>query len=57
MSNINGPCLNCKERKPLCHSTCEKYIKFRNERDKFLELRHKCIYDVYFKPKKGGKMY
>ena len=24
-----APCKGCKERRPLCHSFCEKYLKYR----------------------------
>lgn len=28
-----GPCYNCEERAAGCHSTCEKYISFKAERE------------------------
>ena len=28
-----APCRNCKERKYLCHSSCEKYIKFQETKE------------------------
>ncbi len=34
---MNGPCLNCNKRHLGCHSTCEDYISFRKERDKYNE--------------------
>ena len=24
------PCKNCKERKPKCHSDCQKYLKYKD---------------------------
>ena len=32
---MNGPCLNCADRKAGCHSVCEKYITYRKELDEF----------------------
>ena len=37
----NAPCKDCPDRVVGCHSTCEKYIEYRKERDKFLEERMK----------------
>lgn len=30
---LENTCLNCNERHTNCHSECEKYIKWKNERD------------------------
>lgn len=38
---MNAPCKNCSERHTLCHSHCEKYLKFRAELDKANEVRRK----------------
>jgi hypothetical protein len=37
-----APCKDCPERVLGCHSTCEKYIAFREERDKMLAARYKA---------------
>lgn len=28
-----SPCVNCNERSVTCHSTCEKYLKYREHID------------------------
>jgi hypothetical protein len=33
---MDAPCKDCKDRTLHCHSKCEKYLKFRQERDKAL---------------------
>ena len=39
---MQPPCgKDCPDRVLGCHSTCEKYIKFREERDKELAIRYK----------------
>lgn len=38
---IKAPCHNCDKRKLGCHSCCEEYISFRNNRDKLLLNRKK----------------
>lgn len=30
---IDSPCLDCKERILKCHSTCDKYINYRKDKD------------------------
>ena len=30
---VQGPCYKCEERHDLCHSSCEKYIKWKKEHD------------------------
>lgn len=30
---ITGPCLDCEERHPGCHSECEKYLEYRKKLD------------------------
>lgn len=32
-----NPCKDCKDRHLGCHSCCEKYIKWSEEREKFLK--------------------
>lgn len=43
LPNTNGPCRNCPDRfykdGHTCHETCEKYKKFREEREKVWEER------------------
>ena len=34
-----APCLNCPDRAPACHSSCEKYISFRKEKDRINDIR------------------
>ena len=36
---MNAPCKNCPNRHELCHMTCEKYLKYREERDRMNEER------------------
>ena len=31
MNNKYNSCKDCQRRKPLCHSTCPEYTKFREE--------------------------
>lgn len=42
---MNVPCRDCKDRitdgSGNCHSTCEKYIAFRTERDAMLEKKQR----------------
>lgn len=35
-------CLDCKNRKPLCHSVCEKYLNYRKKLD-FINKNKKLI--------------
>jgi hypothetical protein len=28
-----GPCFKCQDRAPGCHSTCEKYLKYKADRE------------------------
>ena len=41
-NNTQAPCLNCKERKVGCHSTCEKYINYHNERVEWNKKRYEA---------------
>jgi hypothetical protein len=46
----HATCFNCQDRTSGCHSQCEKYLKFRAERDAELEKRKKInteIGDMY----------
>lgn len=31
---MKGPCLQCPDRRPLCHAECERYREFRDNLDK-----------------------
>lgn len=31
---MNAPCKDCQDRHAICHDSCERYIKFRREREK-----------------------
>lgn len=35
---IHSPCVNCSDRILSCHSTCEKYIAFKEKRNRMNEL-------------------
>lgn len=37
----NNTCLNCKDRHENCHSTCEKYLKFKKELEEINEAKRK----------------
>lgn len=36
-----APCKDCPDRRVGCHSTCEKYLAFRKERDELNEKTYK----------------
>ena len=36
-----APCLNCEERRPLCHAECTKYLYFRKALNEINELEAK----------------
>lgn len=42
---LESPCKNCPDRNPHCHSTCEKYIAFANERKEYLSAVYKARQD------------
>lgn len=50
-------CLNCTERKLFCHSSCEKYVRYKNERDLVNKKQREFLdgwgYDGCLSPKKG----
>lgn len=31
---VDAPCKDCTDRKPLCHSTCEKYAEYKKKANK-----------------------
>jgi hypothetical protein len=35
------PCRFCKERIVGCHSRCEKYLEYKAEREKILEIKRR----------------
>jgi hypothetical protein len=35
---VKPPCKNCTERSISCHSTCEKYLSYREQLDKQKDL-------------------
>ncbi len=43
--SLKAPCLNCPDRKIIdgktCHSTCKKYLEFKNENEKIREEKNK----------------
>lgn len=43
-------CLNCEDRHAYCHSTCEKYLKFKKELEELHETKrkHKNLEDYYY---------
>lgn len=36
-----APCFNCADREYLCHSTCKKYIDFKQWKDEMSKKRRK----------------
>lgn len=36
---IKVPCKNCSDRHTMCHSTCEKYLKFKKQNDEIREIK------------------
>lgn len=39
----NAPCMNCQVRSMRCHSTCEKYAKYRKD----YEARSEAAFGAY----------
>ena len=39
--NDKAPCLNCPDRTATCHSECERYKRFKEERDALNAQRNK----------------
>lgn len=31
--SVQMPCKDCKDRKPICHDTCEKYLNAKKKTD------------------------
>ncbi len=38
---VKSPCLNCEDRFPACHDTCEKYKEYKAESMADKTARHK----------------
>lgn len=61
---MKAPCLNCKDREPLCHSKCERYKEFKQDKaqkDAWLyEKRRNYHHELYYgrkHPKSARKKY
>lgn len=48
-------CKDCKSRQPGCHTECEKYKKFRSERDEYLERQYRDGIAKWYCTKKDVK--
>lgn len=46
MSN-NSPCFNCTTRLPDCHSTCNNYISWKEQKEKENDQIRKQRYNEY----------
>ena len=47
-------CKDCEVRTVGCHAKCEGYIKFREDREKKCEARHKVKHiDMYMRDHRG----
>lgn len=44
---IMPPCGDCKERAPLCHGKCEKYIEYRKKLEKAKQYLSRTPADEY----------
>ena len=50
---IRPPCLNCQNRKQMCHSNCDKYLQFKKEKqienEKIIKIKNEnsdwCAYN------------
>ncbi len=40
-SGLKAPCMGCEDRVRHCHTECERYRKFRQEKDRIDETRAK----------------
>ena len=52
----NSPCLNCSGRAQGCHSTCERYIKFKeiHEQERQAIFKKKHVEHLGFGPEYVG---
>ena len=37
---MNAPCKNCPDRRPHCHSCCDKYIEYVKVREDVRKRKH-----------------
>ena len=35
-----APCKNCPDRKPRCHTVCEKYVAFEEQKKEEYKAKH-----------------
>lgn len=49
---MTAPCKDCTVREIGCHSVCEKYICYREERTKILDERREKASNEYWLTKK-----
>ena len=47
-SSIKCPCKDCEEREVACHSTCEKYKKYKEKLAKLPKDKREDVYLSYF---------
>ena len=57
---MNAPCKDCPDRKPGCHSVCERYLDYRRNKDEQIEahlreLDSTAVEIPRFKRKKGRR--
>lgn len=51
---MKAPCKDCQNRRVGCHSECEKYISFSEERSRQLEEKYKASQaDIYINDKQN----
>ena len=49
MTVPNGPCRDCKSRAVGCHSTCEKYKRFKKEMEEYNDtIKHNHSYNFRY---------
>lgn len=49
---VNNTCKDCPDREVGCHSTCEKYKKWKEEHDRVKAIWLKDVLSRYRVPKK-----
>lgn len=42
-SRIKYPCLDCKKREPLCHSTCQEYLDAKSKHEELNRKRNEVL--------------
>lgn len=40
INSVQMPCQNCKDRKPVCHDTCEKYLSAKKKSDEINKIKN-----------------